>query len=228
VSLDVTPTSVEVGDSVTITTNGSVSQSGDCDTKPLALRIRVYVDGQLVKNFDCGAPYGSDCTKGPFSFKYAFDEEGDHTVKAQMVWDDCDGATRDDAWSSSVTVSVRKKPNTSVSVSVSPKEVNVGEPVHISADAWDPRGISTITVYVNAHSIGTKNCGGSPANPSCTYSVDYTPESPGVYHDHRLQELQVQHHIPRVLHSEDGLPTYLCGQILHKGRCHGLQEPQCR
>jgi len=62
VSLSVTPTHISAGGSVTITANGYVSYSGDCKDKPLATRIRIYIDGQMVTNFDCGAPYNPTCT----------------------------------------------------------------------------------------------------------------------------------------------------------------------
>ncbi len=167
VSLSVSPTSVDAGDSVLVTVNGYVDHSAGCGSEPLAIKLRVYVDGHVVRTFDCGAPYGSSCTKGPFTFRYTFDSPGDHVVRAQMVWDDCNGATRDDAWSSPVAVRVSGYVPT-VTISASRNTVHPGEPVTFTATARADE-IRSLDIFVDGVLKKTQNC---YMSSSCT--VSYT------------------------------------------------------
>ncbi len=170
VSLSVSPTSVDAGDSVLVTVNGYVDHSAGCGSEPLAIKLRVYVDGHVVRTFDCGAPYGPSCTKGPFTFNYTFNSPGDHVVRAQMVWDDCNGATRDDAWSSPVTVSVDTIHLVPcVTISASKSIVRPGEPVTFTATAHCANEIRSLDIFVDGVLKKTQNC---YMSSSCT--VSYT------------------------------------------------------
>ncbi len=177
VSLDVSPTKVNTEESVEIRAEGEVSYSGNCEYKPLATRIRVYVDGKMVKNFDCGAPYDSECTKGPFTFRYTFDSAGKHEVQAQMVWDDCRGATRDDAWSETKYVNVEGTTTPTVTISASKTEVSPGESVTFTAEGKADQ-IDSIAIVVDGVTKKTQKC---YLSSSC--SASYTTSFQSGTHD---------------------------------------------
>ncbi len=181
VSLSVDPTSVREGGSVKISVNGYASASGDCSTKPLVIGFYLYDNGKQINSsmLDCGAPYDSTCTNGPFTINYTPEGTGTHEIKAKMIWDNCEGATTV-AYSDPVDVTVNPAPTPSISVKaeVNATEVYVGEPVKITATADSDNGVLSLGFKVNGQLYKSFSCDGAPV---CRKSIVYTPESAGTY-----------------------------------------------
>jgi len=85
-----------------------------------------------------------------------------------MVWDDCDGATRDDAWSSPVTVHVSGNITPSVQISASKTKVSPGESVTFTAKG-SAEEIKSLDIVVDGVTRKRQNC---YLGSSC--SVSYT------------------------------------------------------
>ena len=184
VLLSVSPTRVNEGNSVKITVNGYVTTEGSCSSEPssgpLVIGFYLYDNGRQIndRNLDCGAPYSPTCTKGPFTIEYTPTGTGTHEIKAEMIWDNCDGATTT-AYSEPVDVEVVEPPATiTVQAEANATHVYVGEPVRITATAKAPNGVLSLAFRVNGSLYKSFSCDGAPI---CQKSIVYTPESAGTY-----------------------------------------------